>query len=75
MSNSITTCCKQRAFSLLLVTASFAFCVTTFEPIEVQTRSAPQNDSLNLGFVKDRYVDGKNLARNGRKTTIYESQI
>ena len=29
----------------------FAFCVITFEPIEVQTRSAPQNDSLNLSFV------------------------
>ena len=23
----------------------------TFEPIEVQTRSAPQNDRLNLSFV------------------------
>ena len=55
----------------LLVTASFAFCVITFEPIEVQTRSAPQNDRLNLSFVKDRYVDGGKLASNGGKTTIY----
>ena len=31
----------------------FAFCVITIEPIEVQTRSAPQNDRLNLSFVKD----------------------
>ena len=27
-----------------------------------------QNDGLNLSFVKDTYVDGKKLARNGRKT-------
>ena len=40
----------------------------TFEPIEVQTRSAPQTDRLNLSFVKDIYVDGRKLARNGRKT-------
>ena len=40
-------------FSRLLVTAPFAFCVITFEPIEVQTCSAPQNDRLNLSFVKD----------------------
>jgi hypothetical protein len=32
--------------------------------IEVQTRSAPQNDRLNLSFVKDNYVDGGKLARN-----------
>ena len=31
----------------------FAFCVIIFEPIEVQTHSAPQNDRLNLSFVKD----------------------
>ena len=31
----------------------FTFCAITFEPIEVQTRSAPQNDRLNLSFVKD----------------------
>ena len=40
-------------FSHLLVTAPFAFCVITFEAIEVQTCSAPQNDPLNLSFVKD----------------------
>ncbi len=48
-----------------------AFFVITSKPIEVQTRSAPQNDGLNLIFVKDVYVDGKKLAKNGRKTTIY----
>ena len=56
---------------LLVVTSSFVFYVITFEPIEVQTRSAPQNDCLNLSFVKDTYVDGRKLARNGRKMTIY----
>ena len=39
-----------------------AFCVITFEPIEVQICSVPQNDRLNLSFVKDIYVDGGNLA-------------
>ena len=51
----------------VVVTASFAFYVITFEPIEVQTRSAPQNYRLNLSFVKDTYVDGRKLARNCRK--------
>ena len=44
-----------------------AFCVITFEPIEVQTHSAPQNDHLNLRFVNDTYVDGGKLARNGQE--------
>ena len=57
----------------LVVTSSFAFYVITFEPIEVQTRSAPQNDCLTLSFVKGTYVDCGKLARNGRKTTIYIS--
>ena len=42
----------------------FAFCVITFEPIEVQTRSATQNERLNLKVVV------KKMARNGRKTAI-----
>ena len=54
----------------LVVTSSLAFYVITFEPIEVQTRSASQNDCMNLSFVKD--VDGRKLARNGRKTAIRE---
>jgi hypothetical protein len=59
----------------LVVTSSFAFYVITFEPIEVQTRSAPQNDRLNLRFVKDTSVNGRKLARNGPKTTIYISRV
>ena len=35
----------------------FAFCVITFEPIEFQTHSAPQNDRLNLSFVKDKLAE------------------
>ena len=48
----------------------FAFCVITFEPVDVQTRSAPQNDRLNLNFVKFTYLHGGKLARNGGKTAI-----
>ena len=38
------------------------FCVITFEPIKIQTHSAPQNNRLNFSFVKDIHVDGGNLA-------------
>ena len=48
----------------------FPFCVIIFEPIEVQTRLAPQNSRQNLSFVKDIFVDGGKLARNGQKTAI-----
>ena len=43
----------------------FAFCVIAFEPITILTYSAPQNDRLNLSFVKDIKVVGKKTARNG----------
>ena len=39
-----------------------AFCVIAFEPIKIQTHSAPQNDRLNFSYVKDIHVEGKNLA-------------
>jgi hypothetical protein len=55
----------------LVVTSSFVFYVITLDTIGVQTRSAPQNDRLNLSFVKDVY--GGKLARNGQKITIYIS--
>ena len=45
--------------------ASFSFCVITFEPIEVQTCPAPQNNHLNLSFSKDINVDD-------RKSLIHE---
>ena len=56
--------CEDRR---LVVTASFAFRVITFEPIEVQTHSAPQNDRLNLSFVKDFHIVGTKMARNDCK--------
>ena len=37
----------------------FAFCVITFEPIKIQTCSAPQKDRLNLSFVKDENTVGE----------------
>ena len=51
------------------------FYAIMFEPIMVQKRSAPQNDSLNLSFVKDIYVHAKKMARKVGKMVIYESQI
>jgi hypothetical protein len=36
----------------------FSFCVVTFEAIKVQTYSAPQNDRLDLSFVKDIHIVG-----------------
>ena len=48
-----------------------AFYAIAIEPIKLQTHSASQNDRLNLSFVKDTYVDGKILARNGQKTATY----
>ena len=48
----------------------FAFCFIMFEPIKIETYLVPQNDRLNLSLVKDIYVVGKKMARNGRKTDI-----
>ena len=31
----------------------FEFCVITFDSIKIETHLAPQNDRLNLSFVKD----------------------
>ena len=45
----------------------FAFCVIKFEPIKIYTRLAPQNDHLNLSFVKYENTVGKTMARNGPK--------
>ena len=53
---------KDRIFD-----TSFAFCVITFEPIEVQTYSAPQNDRQNLVFVKVIKVVVETMTRNRRK--------
>ena len=38
-----------------------------FDPMKIQTCLAPQNDFQNLIFVKDNYVVGKKMTRNGPK--------
>ena len=48
------------------------FYAITFEPIKVQKHSAPQNDSLNLSFVKDIYEHTKKMSRKVGKMVIYE---
>ena len=53
----------------------FAVYVITFEPIRIQTCSSPQNDRLNLSFVKDFHVVGKKMTKNGQKMAIFESSI
>ena len=52
----------------------FAFCVISVVPIIIQTYSAPQNDRLNLIFVKDFHIVGTKMARNGRKKAISQMQ-
>ena len=56
-----------RTHVLTLKPRPFKSCVITFEPPEIQTCSAPQNDCLNLSFVNDSYVDSGKLAKNGQK--------
>ena len=51
----------------LLFLTCVAFCVITFEPIMIQTCSAPQNDRLIFSFVKDIKVGVKKMTRNPHK--------
>ena len=39
------------------------FYAIAIEPIKLQTRSASQNECLNLSFVKDIHVDGGIVAK------------
>ena len=43
--------------------------IIAFNPIEIQTQQAPQNDRRNLIFVKDTNVVGNRMTRNGPKMT------
>jgi hypothetical protein len=52
----------------------FTVCVTTFEPIKIQTCSSPQNDCINLSFVKDIKVIGKKPTRYGHKMDFCQLQ-
>ena len=47
-----------------------AFCAITFEPIKIQTCSAPQNDRLNFSFVKNAHVVDKEMTGSGRKMDL-----
>ena len=53
-------------------TEILAFYAIAIEPIKVQTHSAPQNDRLNLSYVKDIYVNAKKMARKVGQMVIYE---
>ena len=53
----------------------FVFCVIPVVPIMIQICLAPQNDRLNLSFVKYFGVASLKMARNGQKIVIYEAQI
>ena len=46
-----------------------------FDPIETQTHQVPQNDRLNLSFLKDFCVVGEKMARKGHKMAIFKSKI
>ena len=53
----------------------FVFFVITFDPIKILTCSAPQNDRLNLSFVKDINLDGEKMTINSRKMLITRSTM
>ena len=53
----------------------FTFCVIAFEPIKIQTCLAPQNNCLNLSFVKDIKVVGKTWLEMVIKWTFVKGQI
>ena len=52
-----------------------ANCVNIFHKTKIQTCLEPQNDHLNLSFVKNINTIVKKMAKNGRKTAIYQLQI
>ena len=47
--------------------------VVAFDTIKIFTNWAPQNDHLNLSFVKDVYVVAKKMTTKGQKMTIFET--
>ena len=54
---------------------SLKFYSITFLPIKIQKHSEPQNDHLNISFVKDINVKAEKMPRKVAKMVIYESQI
>ena len=53
----------------------FAKYMNIFHKTSTETGLAPQNDCLNLSFVKEIHVVGIKMARSGLKMAIYHSQI
>ena len=62
--------CTKTYVCIFCVFCIFVLFVITFVPIKVLTCWAPQNDRLNLSFVKDKHVVTKKTARYGLKMAI-----
>ena len=58
------------AFGFFVFLSFLGFCVIIFVPIKIKTHKAPQNDRLNVSFVKDLLIVGEKMARSGCKTAI-----
>ena len=63
---------QKQTFASSLCFCIFVFFVILFVPIKIQTWLTPQNDHLNLSFVKHKHVVGKKMARYGLKMAIYQ---
>ena len=63
------------AIGIFVFLSFLGFCVIKFVPIKIKTYKAPQNDLLNLSFVKDIYVVGKKLTRDSRKMAIFGTKF
>ena len=48
----------------------FLIFVRTFEPNKIQNCLAPQNDRLNLSFVKDNHVIAEKMTKRGLRMAI-----
>ena len=72
ISDILRFCKRKGQLSFFQFHVFFAFCVITFAQIKIYTWIVPQNDRLHLNFVKDEYIVGKKMARNGDKMVIYQ---
>ena len=66
---------EKKAFVFFVFLDVFVFCVITVVPFMIQTCSTPQNDHLNLSFVKYFHIVCTKMTRNCRKMAIYQVQI
>ena len=74
ISGFLQYCRKKHNLCFFLFLAFIAFCVITVVPIMIQTCSGPQNDRLNLSFVKDFLIGGTKMTRIGHNLAIYQMQ-